>query len=348
MSTISSAHFEGSLFMEVSFELIREKNPYFVILSEDLPRESITTIVEKIKTDRFMDFMAVILISHDFDPVQWQGLIEKRWLDGWIDISEPEISKKFRMNRLYDLVKAQRDLAKMRINNEFLQSEISYYDRKRIYKEGLEQKERTKDLINFMHFVRTYLTGIKGGIDLIFKEQIGEEEKKLATTLVLRNIHKIEEYINEQDFTVKEEKKSKVVQPIILKLRPLLLNIEKQLIYEGRKNSISIFSEFPENDHSILAKTPDMEIIVDSLYKGFLSLVKAGSVVRIGAKLLSSASMIEFYFKVNKDSIDRESMISEINNQKDAVQFLNDKESKFELFEESNLLGMRFYLPRLA
>jgi hypothetical protein len=340
--------FEGSSYMEVSYEFIREKNPYILILSEELSMEEIEEMTEKIKTDRVADFIGIVLFVRNFNPSLWTDLLENRRIDAWIERTSSEKVNNFLLYQICDLVKIHRELTKYQINNDYLQSEISYYDRKRLYKEGLEHKERTKELIDFMHFVRTYLTGIKGGMDLILRENMGEEERKIATSLVLRNIHKIEDYINQEDFTVKEEKKSKIVQPIILKLRPLILNLEKQLIYEGRKQSISIFSDFPQSDHSILAKTPDLEILIDSLLKSCLNAVKPGSIVKLGARLLTSSNMIEFSLKSTKEAVDIERLKKEISSQYDALQILNDKDSKLELFDDTSYFGVRFYIPRLS
>jgi hypothetical protein len=340
--------FEGSSYMDVSYDFIREKNPYLVVLSEELSREDIEGLAEKIKTDRVSEFIAVVLHTRSFNATKWRILLEKNRIDAWIDANESELINSYKLQKIFDQVKLHRSTMQLRINNDYLQSEISYYDRKRMYKEGLEQKERTKELINFMHFVRTYLTGIKGGMDLVLKENIGVEEKKLATSLVLRNIHKIEDYINQQDFTVKEEKKAKTIQPIILKLRPFILNLEKQLTYEGRKKSLTIFTDFPQSDHSVLAKTPDTEILIDSLLTSCLNAVKSGSIIKLGVKLLSSASIIEFSLKANKEAVDIEQLKTEISGQYDALQILNDKDSKLELFDDTTYFGVRFYLPRLS
>jgi hypothetical protein len=348
LRTFPLLNFEGSSYIDVSYDFIREKNPYLVVLSEELSREDIESIAEKIKTDRVSDYIAVVLFSKNFNPSKWKVILEKNRIDGWIDDNDSEMVTSFTLHQICALVKIYRDFNKLRINNDYLQSEISYYDRKRMYKEGLEQKERTKDLINFMHFVRTYLTGIKGGVDLVLKENIGGEERNIATALVLRNIHKIEDYINQQDFTVKEEKKSKTVQPIILKLRPFILNLEKQLVYEGRKKSLTIFSDFPQSDHSVLAKTPDTEILIDSLLTSCLKAIKPGSMVRLGVKLLNSANMVEFSLKANKEAIDLDQLKAEISGQYDAMQILNDKDSKLELFDDTSNFGVRFYLPRLS
>ena len=341
-------HFSGSAYSEISYEFIREKNPYLVILSEELSREEIDTLTEKIKMDRDGNYIGVVLHSRNFNSTKWVTLLDNRRIDAWFDETNSSTVVNFTLHHVYETVKTNRELAKYRINNDYLQSEISYYDRKRMYKEGLEQKERVKVFIDFMHFVRTYLTGIKGGVDLVLKDNIGAEEKKIATSLVLRNIKKIEDYVNQQDFTVKEEKKAKTVQPIILKLRPLLHNLEKLLIYEGRKKSLSLFSDIPQTDHSILAKTPDTEILIDELLKSCLNAVKPGSVVKFGIKLLNSANMVEFYLKATKDSVNVEILKQEVSSQSDALQVLSDKDSKLELFDDTNHIGVRFYLPRLS
>lgn len=343
-----SLHFSGSAYSEISYDFIREKDPYLVILSEELSREEIETLTEKIKMDRVGNYIGIVLHSRAFNPTKWVSLLDSRRIDAWFDETNASTVVNFILHQVCDMVKANRELTKFRINNDYLQSEISYYDRKRMYKEGLEQKERVKEFIDFMHFVRTYLTGIKGGVDLIFKENIGQEEKKIATSLVLRNIKKIEDYVNQQDFTVKEEKKSKAVQPVILKLRPLLLNLEKLLIFEGRKKSLSLFSEIPKTDHSILAKAPDTEILIDELLKSCLNAIKPGSIVKFGIKLLNSANMVEFFLKTDKDSIDVAMLRQEVSNQGDAVQVLSDKDSKLELFDDTHHIGIHFYLPRLS
>jgi hypothetical protein len=348
LKSFTSINFEGSAYVEIGYDFIREKNPFMIILSEELSRGDIDQLTEKIKTNKVAEYIGILLYVRNFNVAKWSLLLEKHRIDGWIEANDPETIQQFTIKQVFNLVKVHRELTKFQINNDYLQSEISYYDRKRVYKEGLEQKERAKDLINFMHFVRTYLTGIKGGVDLVLKENIGGEERKIATALVLRNIHKIEDYINQQDFTVKEEKKYKIAQPIILKLRPLILNLEKQLVFEGRKNSLTIFSDFPQSDHSILAKTVDTEILIDSLLKSCLNAIKAGSIVKFSVKLLSSASMIEFSLKASKEAIDISKLKAEVTAQFDALQILNDKDSKLELFDDTTYFGIRFYLPRLS
>jgi hypothetical protein len=341
-------YFDGSAYMEITIDVLREKNPYMVVLSEELSEQEIEAITESIRSDKTSDYIAIILYVHTFTAAKWNHLLEKNRIDAWYDDSSPDSVKSFTLYRVYDQVKMCRELTKFQINNDYLQSEISFYDRKRMYKEGLEQKERIKDLINFMHFVRTYLTGIKGGVDLVLNEHIGSEEKKIATSLVLRNIHKIEEYINQQDFTVKEEKRSKTIQPIILKLRSLILNLDKQLVFKGREKNISVFSDFPQSDHSVLAKTPDLEILISSLLVSCLQAIKPGSTVKFIIKLLSSANMVEFSIRSSKESVDMDLLKTVITAQGDVLQILNDKDSKLELFDDAGHFGIRFYLPRLS
>lgn len=348
LSDLIPLSLDGSAYLEINFETIREKNPTILVLSDELDREDIFQLTESIKSDRSIDSIGIVLWVNRFDNLDWYHLLEKNLIEGWIAENEPKIVQLFFLRHILDYVKIQRDLAKVQINNDFLQSEISFYERKRIYREGLEQKERSRDLVNFMHFVRTYLTGIKGGFDLVLKERIGTEEKKVAMDLVLRNIHNIEDYINQQDFTIKEEKRAKTIQPIIIKLRPLLINLEKQIVYEARKRNITVYNDFPQNDHSILAKNADTEILIDSLLTCSLKAIKENSIVKFGARLLNSAHMVEIYLKTNKDTIDAEILKDELSKQVEAMQILNDKESKLELFEETNHFGLRFYLPRLS
>jgi hypothetical protein len=271
-------------------------------------------------------------------------------LDGWIDLHADQAIQQLQLKNGIQRTYSMKKLQKLTLDSQYIQNELALYDRKRKYYEQKTIREKREEAIELMHMVRTHLTVVKDGVQILLNEGINKEQKATAITLIRRNIQKIEEYVNEQELQIQKLQNQNEIskQFKIMPIQNLMKKLEKKLQYEASQRNISLIMEPRESKHSILLKSEDLEFMLMDLFQAALMLVKPGSLVYLTAYPLLSANTIELKWVTELASMEQTALFQLLEEHMQTVHWLDDKESKFEKILNADQIGFRFTLLRLT
>jgi len=327
---------------------LREKPASIIFVSEEFPKEAFNQFVQAIRHDPLLEYISVFVLVEAWDSETINKWLYKSSLDGWIDLSTDLTMKQIQLKNGIQKTYLLKRQQKLMLDNQYIQSELSYYERKRKFQEQKAIQERKEEAEELMHIVRTHLTIVKDGIQIILNENMNEEQKDTAINLIFRNIKKIEAFVNEHENLIQQDQ-NEITQPFkIIPIQSLMNTLEKRLLYEAKKGNISLMIEPKESIHSVLLKAEDLELMLMDLFQAALSLVKSGSVVFMTAYPLLSANTVEMKWVTDSANIDPIAFSKMLEDHFQTIQWLDDKESKFEKILNADQTGFRFTLLRLT
>lgn len=337
-------------FQDVKTGLIslREKPVSVIFVSEEFPRELFNQLILAIRQDPLLEYISLYLLVEIWNQEKVKKWFAKPLIDGWIELQAEVPIKQFQLKSALQKTYSLKRLQKITMDNQFIQNELSYYERKRKYEEQKANRERTEEVNKLMHMVRTHLTVIKDGLQILVSENVSHDQKDTAVNLVSRNIWKIESYIQEHDRPLQEAQTNTTSPFKIIPIQTFINSLESKLMYEARKRNISLYIEPKESTHSVLLKTEDLELMMMDLFQAALQLVKDGGIVYMTAYPLLSANTIEMKWLTEVDNIEQEDFNHLLQAHFQTIQWLDDKESKFEKIWNADQAGFRFTLLRLT
>lgn len=327
---------------------LREKPASVIFISEDFPKEQFNQLIQAIRHDPLLEFISVLVLVESWTSEKMHKWLHKSMLDGWIDLNADPAIKQLQLKNGIQKTYLLKRQQKLTLDNQYIQSELSYYERKRKFQEQKAIQQRKEEAVELMHIVRTHLTIVKDGIQIVLNEEMNEEQKETAINLIFRNIRKIEEYVNEHENLIQEAQNEITQQFKIIPIQSLMTTLEKRLLYEARKRNISLMMEPKESIHSVLLKSEDLELMLMDLFQETLSLVKSGSFVYMTAYPLLSANTVEIKWVTDSANIDPIAFSKTLEEHFQTIQWLDDKESKFEKILNADQTGFRFTLLRLT
>ena len=156
----------------------------------------------------------------------------------------------------------------------------------------------------------------------------------------------MDEYVNKNDLTVKNEFRKK--PPIkIISLEHLIEAISPKIYLAAQKKKVTVIFEKIEQSYSVLLRNPEILPATRTALVNFINASSPGSSVEIGLEPLFSANLLRVYAKNISNKVDRILLHHLLDEGYEWVDILNDAESKFELFSDSLFTGIQFYIPRL-
>jgi len=347
LDSIPNISIEGIVKTSFDADLLRNINPDLFVISDDLSLDDILSIAGIIRKDRIIEHLPILFVSLVTDSSKLEWLFEHRLIDEYLMLNISLQEKIVKINLLIRLKTLSEKINNVQIENEYLKSEMSNIGRKKLY---LDKKKNIEDktyLIDLMHYIRTYLTGIKEGFKILTGEDISLKTRKTVIDLVRGNITKFEELVNDKDLTVNEEKKQKIIGGVI-QIKKIFEDLSKRTQFEGRKKSISVFFELPDRDYSVLSKSDDLEFAVETLVNCFINTTKIGSVVKVAVIPQTSSSLIEISVRSGKDSIQLDEFRKNIEMYPEIIQSLSSSSERLSFFEDADFSGVKFYIPRLS
>ncbi len=346
LSPLSELRIEGITSLKLGLDIINSMAPDILILGGDLSFDEIERVSREIRGNKRVENIPIVFSMNNPDASKIDLLFKGKLVDDCLILRSTIPEKRFRIEKLIELKKLREELEKYKSEALYLQSEIATYERKRYYLDRKSNKENKEALINLMHKIRTYLTGIKGGVEILLNNKLSEKENEDIVALIRRNISELEEFINSEDLTTREEKKS--LQPTVIQFKGIFDDVAKRAQLEARKNSISLFLKPLDKDYSVLANAEDLEFGLESILKGLIYSAKTGSIIRGEVKPQNAGNLLEISLKIKKDSLVREKFEEYIELHNEALKFLPQQNNKLEISEDFNNLTIRLYLLRLS
>lgn len=327
---------------------LRQKPASLIFFSEDFPKEQFNQFIHELRHDPLLEYISVILLIESWDPEKIKKWLHKSMLDGWIELQADTAIKQMQLKNGIQKTYSLKRLQKFTMDNQFIQSELYFFERKRKYQDQKANHKRKEEAVELMHIVRTHLTVVKDGIQIVLNEKMSDEQKETAVNLIFRNIKKIEEYVNDHENLIQEEQNEITQQFKIIPIQSLITTLEKRLLYEARNRNISLKIEPKESIHSVLLKSEDLELMLIELFQAALSLVKPGSIVYLTAHPLLSANTIEMKWITDIANMEPRAFTKMLEDHFQTIEWLDDKESKFEKILNADQIGFRFTLLRLT
>jgi len=329
---------------------LRERPGSIIFVSETLPKDQFHPLVQAIRLDPMLEYISVYVLVESWTSEKINKWLYKPILDGWIDLHADQAIQQLQLKNGIQRTYSMKKLQKLTLDSQYIQNELALYDRKRKYYEQKTIREKREEAIELMHMVRTHLTVVKDGVQILLNEGINKEQKATAITLIRRNIQKIEEYVNEQELQIQKLQNQNEIskQFKIMPIQNLMKKLEKKLQYEASQRNISLIMEPRESKHSILLKSEDLEFMLMDLFQAALMLVKPGSLVYLTAYPLLSANTIELKWVTELASMEQTALFQLLEEHMQTVHWLDDKESKFEKILNADQIGFRFTLLRLT
>lgn len=327
---------------------LRQKNASIIFFSEDFPKEQFNQFMHELRHDPMLEHISVFLLIESWTPEKITKWLHKSMLDGWIELQADTAIKQIQLKNGIQKTYSQKRLQKLMLDNQFIQNELYFFERKRKYLDQKANYKRKKEAAELMHIVRTHLTVVKDGFQIVLNEAMSDEQKETAVNLIFRNIRKIEEYINDHESQLQEEQKEITQQFKIIPMQSLIATLEKSLLYEAREKDISLIIEPKKSIHSVILKSEDLELMLIELFQATLSLVKPGSVVYLTAHPLLSANTVEMKWVTNITNMEPTAFSKMLEDHFQTIEWLDDKESKFEKILNADQIGFRFTLVRLT
>jgi len=327
---------------------LRDKPASIVFVSEEYPRELFNQLILALRQDPVLEYISLYLLVERWNEEMVQKWFAKPPIYGWIDLMADLPMKQFQLKNALQKTYSLKRLQKLTLDNQYIQNELSYYDRKRKYETEKANLQKQAELKELMHLVRSVLTFIKDGLHILVNEEVSDDEKDTTVNLMFRNIWKIETFMKAHDHQWGEAETKKNSPFTIIPIQSLITSLESKLMYEARKRNISLYIEPKESTHSVLLKTEDLEFMIMDLFQAALLLVKDGGVVYMTAYPLLSANTIEMKWLTDVDNIDHDAFTKLLQTHFQTIQWLDDKESKFERIWNADQAGFRFTLLRLT
>lgn len=343
---IGNIRVEGNNSLEIGLDIINNIIPDILILGEDLNFDDIRRVSRAIKTNKRIDNIPLVFCMNKPDASKIDSLFKEKLVDDCLILSSTVSEKRFEIERLIELKRLREELNKNNSELLYLQSEIATYERKRHYLDKKVKEENSEVVANMMHKIRTYLTSIKGGVEILLNNNLEEKDKENMKNIIRKNISNFEEFMNSEDLTRKEEKKS--TQPTIAQLKIIYDNVLKRAQFNARNNSVFIFLKPLEKDYSVLANIDDLEFGFESILNGLIYSAKTGSVIKSEVEPQNMRNLLAISFKLKKSSFVRERFESYIQSHYEALKFLPQQNNKLEISEDTDNLTIRFYLLRLS
>jgi len=317
-----------------------------LLLGEDLNLDEITQIRDVLNKNKKLDDISVVYSMTISDASKIDLLFKNNLVDDYFSLNNNLSEKEFRIAKILELRKLREEVENLRIENLYYQSELANFERRRFYLDKKKYEKNRESLINIMHKIRTYLTGIKEGIELLLGNKVDGEDRENVINLIKRNMVEFEEFINAEDLTLKEEKK--INEPKVTQFKSIFDEVSKRAILEARKKSISIFLVPLKQDFSVISDANDLEFGLENIIQGIISSTKSGSVIKGEVKPQNVGNLLEVSFTISSDSINRNGFEKFIEHQSESINFLLSQKSKLEILELEQNIIIRFYLLRLS
>ncbi len=206
---ITRVHFESITHLEQAHQMIREKKPSLVFLCEDLMVDQMNSLHQSIKNDSLIPYLPLVYICKKWDPKNSDWILKGKLIDDWIALDQSISERLFRLNHQILFSSLRKELQQMKIDFDYVSAELVYFVRSNQKEKQKKDKERLVEMIDIMHYLRTFLTGIKGGASLLNHPDTTTDQRENALALIMKNIKKMDDYINENDLTVKNEYRKK-------------------------------------------------------------------------------------------------------------------------------------------
>lgn len=327
-------------------DLIDKSLPDIILLGEDLNLDEITQIRGEFNKNKKLENIPIVYSINTPDASKVDLLFKNNLVDDYFSLNNNLSEKEFRIAKLLELRKLREKIENFRIENLYYQSELANFERRRFYLDKNKEKDNKESLINIMHKIRTYLTGIKEGIELLLGNKVDGEDRENVINLIKRNITEFEEFINTEDLTLKEEKKTN--EPKVTQFKSIFDEVSKRAILEARKKSISIFLVPLKQDFSVISDANDLEFGLENIIQGIISSTKSGSVIKGEVKPQNEGNLLEVSFTISSDSINRNGFEKFIEHQSESIDFLLSQKNKLEILKLEQNIIIRFYLLRLS
>ncbi len=343
---IADIHFDHTLRLEIALDFIREKQPELVFFAEDLSMEEMVDIQKKIRKDSLVQHIPIIFLCQAWNPQKMDWMIRGKLVDDWIPLNFTISERLFRLNKHLEHSAFQKELHRLKMEYDYVSAELVYFIRSEQKEQRKVDKAQLVEIIDIMHYVRTFLTGIKGGASIFFGPESSDEQKKEAMKIIQKNIEKMDDYINKNDLTVKNEFRKK--PPIkIIPLEQLIEAISPKIYLAAQKKKVTVIFEKSDQSYSVLLRNPEIMPATRTALVNFVNASSPGSSIEIGLEPLFSANLLRVYAKNISNRVDRTLLHHLLDEGYEWVDILNDAESKFELFSDSLYTGIQFYIPRL-
>jgi hypothetical protein len=343
---IADVRFTNSIVVDQALAFIREEFPQLIFIGEDLTMNEIAQFHKNVKADTMVEAIPIVFLCQQWKASTMDWMVKAGLVDEWIALDQTMNERLFRLNRQLEIASMMKDYRQLKLNHEYVSSELVYYVRSEQKEKRKMDKEQLLELIDIMHYVRTYLTGIMGGYSIVKSPDSSDDQKKEALEIIGKNITKMDDYINKNDLTVNNEFRKK--PPIkIMKLSQIIEAISPKIYIIAQKKKLSVVFEKSERDHSILMRHSEILPSIRSALLCFINSSSMGSTVEIGLEALTSANLMRVYTRNLTGKVDMLSLHHYLDEGYEWLSALNDAEAKFELFSDSLFSGIQFYLPRL-
>ena len=327
-------------------DLIDKSPPDIILLGEDLNVDEITQIRGEFNKNKKLENIPVVYSLNTSDASKVDLLFKNNLVDDYFPLNYNLSERELRIAKLLELKKLKEEIGNLRIENLYYQSELANFERRRFYFDKKKNEENKESLINVMHKIRTFLTGIKGGVELLLDNEVKGEDREKIIALIKRNITEFEEFINAEDLTLKEEKKNN--EPKVTQFKSIFDDISKRAQIEARKKSISLFLTPLKQDFSVLSDANDLEFGLESIMQGIIHSTKSGSIIKGDVKPQNAGNLLEVSFQISNDSINRSVFEDYIEHHPEAIDFLLAQKNKLKILEFEQNIIIRFQLLRLS
>lgn len=343
---IADVYFEISTQPSFAFDQIRDKKPQLIFLGDDLSMEDMSELQKQVRNDSLIKHIPLVFVCRDWDAHKMDWMLKGKLIDDWLSLNKTISERMFKLDQHLSISRQRQEMHKLRMDYDYVSAELVYFVRSEENEKRKLDKDQLLILIDIMHYLRTYLTGIKGGASILASTESKQDQKMEALQLILNNAKKMEDYLNQQDLTVSNENKKKPSIKI-LKLKQIFEAIVPKISLSAQKKNIHLKFEKPEQNSSVLLHHAGIMPAIRSALESFINSSMPGSSVEIGLEPLFSANLVRVYAKNLSNRVDRLLFQHLLDEGYEWLNALNDAESKFELFSDSLFTGIQFYLPRL-
>jgi signal transduction histidine kinase len=336
----------GEVSLGKGLDFIDKSPPDIILLGEDFNLDEVAQIREELNKNRKINNIPVVYSINTPDASKVDLLFKNNLVDDYFPLNYNLSERELRITKLLEFKKLKEEIESLRIENLYYQSELANFERRRFYFDKKKNEENKESLINVMHKIRTFLTGIKEGIELLLGNELKGEDRENIINLIKRNIAEFEEFVNAEDLTLKEEKKNN--EPKVTQFKSIFDEVSKRAQLEARKKSISLFVTPLKQDFSVLMNADDLEFGLETIINGIIHSTKSGSIIKGEVKPQQAGNLLEISFQISNDSINKSEFEQYIEHHPEITNFLFSQKNKMEILELEQNIIIRFQLLRLS
>jgi nitrogen-specific signal transduction histidine kinase len=274
-------------------------------------------------------------------------LLNGKYIDFWMELSSSFAEKKFVIERALEKQNSKTLFYKCNMQNEYLQSVLSNYERKNRYQQRVNEDNKIMKLTEIMHTIRTLLTGIEGRALLLANDGLSQEEKAKSAKILISNMNSLKDFLDQEDAFLDERKvyQSKIQISTISKI---ITRIQKKISFEAEQKGVVLETKINNPKQSIVGRGEDFIYVIESIISDYIRIIQPNSILYLFVRPMESAPLVEFVLETDLENLSKDTLLAAFSKGNTSRRILDSIGAQFEFSQGKHRQGIKFYLPRLG